>query len=595
MPLSSVESRSLPRGVLLLAMVMGIVSQARGAGPADPLFKLVPPDAALTLALEDLRGHALQAIGSPILDGLRGLPGVRQWLRSDESKGLQRAVGRIEKVLATGHATLRDDLLGEAVVLTLRFPPGSRPEEARGLLLLRVPDLELLDRVIQAANASQSRNGELVGVTQRSLGQVPYHRREFRQGGRPDEFYVKLPDRVFAWSNSETLIREVIERQGRGGPGLADQPTFREAHAKLPERALIRLYVDPRSVEQVLAIAPPPEKPEDLRLLASLERYLSGVRHIAAAFCWDGAPVLHVEERFDPENVAPALRRWASRESASNPALLRVPSSAIALASAHLDVNALIDGVIALSGGEDLGKLETLWTAGRGLALGLDLREQVFPNLGPWASAYVETPPDLDRRSEAPGDLTNLPMVISWQIARTAEGQRAFAALDNALRTFLALSALDPKNAGAGLQLETPVDGGPTITSIRGGVAFSYAMAEGRVVLGTSPGAVARALAAQSDPRASERFEALRARGFPEASSFACVDLRAVHAFANPRRDVLARLLSRRQNRPEPDARGDLDEALAVIELFEAVAITSTVAPDFSRAHRTLGLIPRTP
>src|SRR5207302_9862824 len=99
---------------------------------------------------------------SPLADGLRRLPAVQAWLASDSFKGLKRALQRAETVLGENVATIRDDLLGEAFVLTLRIPPGGKPDDARGLLLVRAPKRALLEKLVKGLDGGSVKNGENV-------------------------------------------------------------------------------------------------------------------------------------------------------------------------------------------------------------------------------------------------------------------------------------------------------------------------------------------------------------------------------------------------------------------------------------------------
>ncbi|MBY0397482.1 MAG: hypothetical protein K2X91_13590, partial [Thermoleophilia bacterium] len=379
------------RGLLAVAALACLASApiaARGAGPADPLLELVPPDAALTLAVTGLKEQAREIAGSAVFAGFRRLPAVRRWLEGGEAGTLRAGIRRLERVLGADAATLRDGLLGESVVLSLSVPAGQAPDQARGLVLTRVADPALLDRLIDGVNSSQRRGGELARLVDRSHAGVGYMVREFRPGGRPLEFYVKLPGRVFAWSNSEDLIRGVIERQASDAPGLADDAAFREVREGLPDRPVAELHADPKFLRTVLA-ASPAETPDDRRSQALLVRYLEAVRRIGLALTWRGGPALHLEERLDPEKVPAPLRRWAGLAAGNDPIPLRVPATAVALAVAQIDADAALDGLIALSGVEP-ASLDALWTAGRGMLMGLDPRTQVLPFVGPLVSAYVE-------------------------------------------------------------------------------------------------------------------------------------------------------------------------------------------------------------
>src|SRR5206468_4051854 len=76
---------------LACGFVLAIALTARGAGPAETLFQLVPPDAAATLAIEDLRGHAREWFESPVAEGFRRLPAFRAWRASDHFQRFEQA------------------------------------------------------------------------------------------------------------------------------------------------------------------------------------------------------------------------------------------------------------------------------------------------------------------------------------------------------------------------------------------------------------------------------------------------------------------------------------------------------------------------
>ena len=229
----------------------------------------------------------------------------------------------IEASLGLKLATLRDELLGDAVVLVLRLDPDAPPDprQARGLFLLRARDPALLERLIATVNAAQRNSGELERVEDRTVAGTIYHVRTFPAAtGRPPESYVNYPDGTFAFSNSANLIQGVIERKGRASsdrtvpsnPGLGDLPKFQAVQRRLPERALARLYVDPRAIERLLAAVPRSSDSSDVRILDVLVRYVAAVDSFGAALTWGRNTIaIHTIETLDPSRLDPWLRRWA--------------------------------------------------------------------------------------------------------------------------------------------------------------------------------------------------------------------------------------------------------------------------------------------
>lgn len=572
------------------ALALGVVAHAGEA--ADGLLRLVPSDAALTLVVEDLRDHAREFFASPLAGELGRLPAVRSWFNSERFDGFVQAKRQIERLLGGDAATLRDELLGDAVVLALHVPPRGRQSDSRGLLLLRPRDRAVLDRLIDGVNAAQKKRGELLEVEARARAGQPYWVRRFAPGSkRPTEFYTVLGDNTFAWSNSEPLVQRVIDRNGAGGDGLGNDAAFRRVRRALPARPVVSLYANPRFLSGLVSTSPrsSPSKPGEEKVVALLGQYLAAVEYLGAAVEWRGTTeaagagiILHTEESVDPERCPAWLKRWAAGRP-MQPRLERVPATALAVASVHVDFNALeaIVRSVALGSGEKrLDNLEALFN---GLLLGHDFSAEVLPGLGPGVLAYLEPPgPRL-----APGRFA---LVAEVDLGREPGIEPAVA---NALRTALAAYALDEKHGNGGLTLQTLPLGDAVVTALAPTTPFAFATHQGWLVLSRSARAVARAVA--PDRTAARDFERLRAGYFPEAVSFLCVDLKALHRFADRHRAALAVRIAARKGATRDNARRDLDQALALIGLFSDGFLTSVLAPDARSVHRKLGLITRGP
>ncbi len=198
-----------------------------GARPADALLRMVPPDVAVVLTVEGLRDQALAFGKTRLAADLRRLPAVQAWLNSEKYKRFEQSRAMIETILGANLTELRDELLGDAVVLALRLPSDrAKEKEARGLVLLQARNQALLQRVIHAINTTQQESGELSRVAEHQRSGTTYHVREFADAAsRPPEWYVAYPDGTFALSNSETLIQAVIDRKGRPSTSSESSPT----------------------------------------------------------------------------------------------------------------------------------------------------------------------------------------------------------------------------------------------------------------------------------------------------------------------------------------------------------------------------------
>ena len=636
-------SFQLATAMVLLGLIASLgtsrVEAVDSGRVAEELLRLVPPDATVVVTVEGLRDQVRTLKGSRLLSELRRLPVVQAWFQSEHHRNLQRSFKDIEMGLGVTLAELRDDLIGDALVLVLRLDPDALPDprQARGLLLVRARDPALLERLVAGVNSSQRESGELERVTDRTRGTTTYHVREFPgAAGRPPEWYVSYSDGTFAFSNSEPMIQALIDRKGRmtssktgpgngvagdgpagapvtrDGPGLGDLPRFKSLRRRLPERALARLFVNPRTIERLLANVPRSSKPSDLRILAMLERYLTAVDYAGAALTWGSdAIVVHAVETINVSRFEPWLRRWAGDARAWNPTVRRVPPTALALASAHIDATALREAVFQLVPADGQQPAKNLESVATGLLLGQDVRSRILPALGPGLIAYIdsplETPSKADNSRPPSGRAALFPVVVVIGLSqdppvpqpddRASDPAPApvavAAALDNALRTLLTVLALDEKRGGGRSRIITREVAGATVTTLDIPLPFAFAVdrVQGRLVLGSSAAAVARYLESSSDPDAGRRFREFQAVAFADAETFVCVDLDAMTRLADRYRDRLARNLAARQKRPAADVEKDLDHLLALARLFRAAFIASRMESDATAVHRSLGVI----
>jgi hypothetical protein len=594
--------------------------------PADRLMRLVPADMAVTISVEDLRGHASSVLKSRLAGEFQQVPAVRAWFASEQCQQLERSRLQIETLLGATVADVRDDLLGDAVILALRLPTDAHVNAslARGLLLVQARDPELLDRLIRVINSTQKDNGELANVGDLERNGTTYHVREFPAGtDRPAEWYVAYPDGTFAFSNSEALIQSVVDRKSvertkgdpvkpvqRVDPGLAELPRVKVVRSKLPPRALVRVFFDPRQVERLLANAPRPNGRNDPRVIALLERYLAAVDYAGAALTWnDNSIVIHTVETLNSSLLDPWIRQWAADTRSADPTLERVPPSALALAAGHVHGPALFDALSQIVPEKDQAKLANLETLLTGLLLGQDLRTGILALMGPSVIAYLDAPSEADNQLSSAGShptaSANWPfpavMVISFgastnrppSLGGWPSTASALAAIDNALRTVLAVMAMDEQRAPGGSRITTRVVAGATVTSLDPPIAFAYAVdrVHNRLVLATSPNAVARYLEHAAGSQISSRFALIRSAAFSDAVSYACVDFDALGKLAAKHRERLVQILAARQKRPVNDVERDLEHALALARLFRAGFITNQIDANATVVQRRLGLL----
>jgi hypothetical protein len=493
-------------------------------------------------------------------------------------------------------------------------------------------------------NTAQQESGELARIGDINRNGTTYHVREFPAGAnRLPEWFVTYPDGTFALSNSEALIQAVMDRKsrpntasGRKGTGasqhseadrgltndsgLDGMPRLQAVKRRLPERPLARLFVDPRPIARLIAASARPRTPAEGNLLAALERYLAAVNYAGAAVVWSGRSLkLHTVETLDPSKLDPWILRWAGDARPFDPGLSRVPPTAIAMIAMHVDTSALLDAIRTIVPEQDQPRLTNFETILKGLLLGQDVKEGILPRLGPGAIVYLdardgvlnETP---GRAPEQPRPLPfPLVLVIGMQgrVGESASaGERRHGAapavaqdadvadaVDNALRTLLALQALDQDRLKGPANITTRNVAGVPICTLDVPIAFAYAIdrARARVIVSTSADAIARYLEHADDHQAGARFRQFQAADFSNAQTFGCIDLEAINRLATENRDRLVQSLAGRQGRAIADVDRDLTQFQGLARLIDAVFITNRIESQAIAVERSIGIILRAP
>ncbi len=545
-------------------MVGQVAGRDGGDRPTDALLRLLPADTTIVLTVDGLRDQARAFAASKLAAELVKLPAVKAWLESEKFHELERASAQIETILGTSLSEVRDELVGDGVLLALRIPadPAADSSQARGLLLFQARDQALLRRLIRVLNTVQQDNGELTRLADRARGNVTYHQREFAPGtGRPTEWYVDYPDGTFAFTNSESMIQAVIDHKAARGAdgasnakpagesGLGDLATVQKVLARLPRHGVARLLVNPRHIERSAANTVGKQATEG-PLPALFKRYLPAVEYAAVTLEWGEAGIaMHAVETLLPQKLDPWIRRWASDNRQVDPDLARVPAGALAVACGQLDGVSLFDAIALLGDHDNQPKLATLETALSGLLLGQDLRTAILPNLGPGVVAYIEPPADTDAPPRAGQAPWPLPVVIAVSVNEphtNSPQARVFNAVDNALRTVLAFSTLDEKRGLARARITTRAVAGADVTTLDIPVPFAYAVdrVRKRVVVGTSSASVTQFIECAADTKAGKNLRILQKAVLTGADTFLCIDFTALNRLAAANRDRLVQMLA---------------------------------------------------
>src|SRR5262245_12324163 len=209
MPTRLLLSLAVLLGPLDPASILGAGQPTWAAGPRDALLRYVPGDVGFCLVLQDLRGHAARVLESPFAERFARSPLGKSFLAAPEWKQVAQAEQFLKKGLGVGWAELRDEVLGEAVVLAYRHDPAGGAGSDQGLLLVHARNAKTLAGLVERLERLQKSTGELKRVVPLTHRGVTYYRREER---REVNFYC-LRGPVLLFTGQEPILKLGLDRE----------------------------------------------------------------------------------------------------------------------------------------------------------------------------------------------------------------------------------------------------------------------------------------------------------------------------------------------------------------------------------------------
>lgn len=229
-----------------LCLFLCVVPNSHAATPRDELLRLVPDDSGLCILVQNLRESAERLQQSPFAQALAASPVAQAWRNAPETQQLAAIDQRLRAQLNISAVQLRDDILGDAVVLAVAPGPPGKPELDQALLLVSARNPQRLRTLIDRLNEVQQKAGEIVELETRELSGEKYVVRKKKAG---EEFYW-LRGSLFAFSDSEARIRKAIECHG-SRPPADDVPSLELQRLRDlgAEQNLFTLWVNPRKFD----------------------------------------------------------------------------------------------------------------------------------------------------------------------------------------------------------------------------------------------------------------------------------------------------------------------------------------------------------
>ena len=550
------------RRFVIACLTFVLALQSAIAQDSNELLRRVPDSFPMCLIVRDLRGQTERWRNEPWVEKLVQNKLVQAVLASPEFRDVARIEGDLKKFLDLDWAGVRDNLCGDAVVFA--FQPAGASKE-RGLFLLKARDGELLTRVIDKINRLQKDAGEL-----KSLDALKHQGRDyFRRVHIRETHYYFQQDSVFAISTDEDALRAVMDRK-------ADSASTPATHLKRAgaENSVISVWFNPRALDGELRKNAADKSGPEAALL----------KHILAA--WndlDGA-VLSLNGDKEIELRIALLARpgaekrdWFAADRAVSPLWRNFPDDALLSIVGQVDFVKLAAWILELVPGKDRIAFEEALRKNIGAATGIDLFDQILPNLGPDVGLSIQP-------GEKAGDVPQA--IFALAVKSLPKETPVDQKLYTTIQFFSGLALFDHNRKNPDRILWQTAKQGPVEVKhlaqdklFPAGFQPSLALKDGYLLLATSPSAIAR-----FRPQATAMVS-------PGETPLVKVNLVEIAKVLRDRRDLLIEQMVKKGKDTPTTAAQSLDGIASGLEIFESLHLVHRGGDD--HASLILRLTPR--
>jgi hypothetical protein len=539
--------KKITRMPLVLLVWLGIVPfvAAQSAPFRSELLALLPDDFAICVVMHDLRGHAARWEQSDWLKTFRASPVGKSFLDAPEVRQLDRWQSEMKKHLDLDWRALRDDILGETLILAYSPGPRNKPDDERGLFLLHVHKPERLVQVIDRLNEAQTRSGE-VRLTELHHKGNTYYRRV--QTGKTQ--YYSIKGSLAAVATKEEIIQAFLDR--RSAPAK-DNPWAKRLQRAGAESAIVTMFVNPRLLDAEVLQNSKKDDP-----LSGYWRALEAV--IVTVTIQDEA-----ELRVSIQADAAKLPEWAkSAFTQTMPASSlwqRFPERSILTIAARTDFAGAADALKLLMPEKDRKKLTNDWQRGIGSLQRLDPFKDILPNIGPdWGICVLPSK-----------DAKQLPQTIfALAVKQGSKDQPVDQTLFEAVKFFARIAVLDynKDSSNSIIRLQTLMQDKVEVMYLSNDTLFppgfrpACALKDGFLLLASSPDAIANFRLHDKKPDERKDTPLVRVSA-PELAKL--LEHRREHILTN---------LTDRQQMSAADAKKNLENVIGLLGLFDDLTLS---------------------
>jgi hypothetical protein len=455
-------------------------------------------------------------------------------------------------------AELRDDILGDLVILAYRPGPPGKPEQEQGLLLLRARNEKRLAELLERITLVQRTSGDLKQLDERTHhGKTYYHRVE-----KKGENYYYRNGPVLAFSTREAILRQVMDLEDRS-LSAAESRVVTELHRLGADQGLAALWINPRAFDADLEAKAAQGQGGEAVFLRTLLAYWKALNGIALTADLDRDAIeLNLTIAVKPDQSLPGGRRLFGTAPRVSDVWARFSDDALLAVAGQVDAAGLTDFVGDFLTDDVRKAVRDSANVRVGAVLGQDLSRDVLPGLGPdWGFAVFAPPADK-------GWFPQLVWALRVRPGNAGRplDQNLLSALDSLARA--AVFGFNLEHSEAPLFLRTVEQDKAEIKYLANDKLFppglqpAFALKDGYLVLASSPDAIRRFGPARPPPAAGEPVPLLR------------LSLRGWRTYLKDRKGPLTDHLVQDKGLPREEAERRLDNLVDALELFDRLDLS---------------------
>jgi hypothetical protein len=494
------DLRSLLPACAVLSAPLWFVSPAFSASPRDELLRLAPTDAGFCVVVQGLRDHLARLESSPAAARLAASPYGRSIRESSEARKLARIDEQLRTHLNVSWAQLRDDVLGDAVVLTYTPGPPGQPDAEVGLLLVHARKPDVLTGLLGRLSELQTKAGELTAVERRVHRGQDYVVRRKKVGG--EEFYF-VRGSVLAFTDKEASLKSAIDRDRTTRPDNAEPPPLASRLRTLGvDRDFLVWWVNPRAFDAAVAAKVASARGTEAAFLRTFQRYWKTLDGAAVSLAQGPDLTVNFAVQAKTDALPASAKRMLSAAARPSAVWASFPENALFAAAGRVPWEPAVEAGSEFLTADARHDVQDAVERTVGAILGRDVLPQLLRHLGPDWGVCV-TPPEAGEKGWLPS-LTAVLRLRPGGDGTPPVEQRVLDGLDFAAR--LTVLGYNSQRTGQ-LRLRMEPQDGVEVRVIEGGqlppgLQPAFAWKGGYLVLASTPEAVRRFIPPSHSPAA---------------------------------------------------------------------------------------------